>query len=151
MASYVPRAVSALLQGGYWAGLSADTIYAYSHIAAAIWLAASGVLAMVVVLVLGKRLLPVGVTAARPRPMWCVAWVVGRVMGVLLFLYYLLAVTTVRTHTPPPSLVLCNKSCFPLLWRPTCCILRPPSPVVCPFPVTLLGLARPSGVPTVGV
>ena len=98
MASYVPRAVSALLQGGYWAGLSPDTIYAYSHIAAAIWLAASGVLAMVVVLVLGKRLLPVGVTAARPRPMWCVAWVVGRVMGVLLLLYYLLAVTTVRTH-----------------------------------------------------
>lgn len=110
MASYVPRAVSALLQGGYWAGLSPDTIYAYSHIAAAIWLAASGVLAMVVVLVLGKRLLPVGVTAARPRPMWCVAWVVGRVMGVLLFLYYLLAVTTVRAPSPPPLPLSCATS-----------------------------------------
>jgi hypothetical protein len=96
--AYVPRAISALLQGGYWVDLGPDSVYTYSHIAAAVWLSASGMLALVAGVVLSHRVLVAsrGGVRAGSRVAALAAWACGRVAGVFLFLYYLLAVTTVR-------------------------------------------------------
>jgi hypothetical protein len=90
----VPHPIAALLQGGYWSNLSPDRLYAYSHFLAAGWLAGTGLLALVVsclctgkVLGAPSRRQPVAVTA--------VLWTLGRVVGAFMFVYYLLAVTTV--------------------------------------------------------
>jgi hypothetical protein len=95
--SQTPRAITALLQGGYWnweLTTRPTRIYSYSYVLAVLWVAGAFVGAWAVLGVWGRRVQP-----ERPRHRTTLGtmflWTLGRVTGIFLFLYALLSVTTV--------------------------------------------------------
>lgn len=91
-----PRSVTALLQASYWDHeFTPDRLYSFSYVLAVIWLLSAGVIAVVI----GAKL-PAWARPQQPetrmKARTTALWALGRVVGVFLFLYYLLAFVTVR-------------------------------------------------------
>ena len=102
-----PRAITALLQGGYWSQrFTPDRIFNYSYTMGALWIVCAGVVAVVVATLLPRRVRPER-TRHRRTVASAALWALGRVVGVFVFVYSLLAVTTVRDV----GLVVCVSEC----------------------------------------
>ena len=118
-----PRAITGLLQGGYWTSLTPQALFSYSYFVTALWAAAVAVVAFVVATVwasqfssargLSRRRRGVGLGAGaspsdavnlratapvsdqRPSVVTAALWMVGRLAALYSGVYYVLAVTTV--------------------------------------------------------
>ena len=118
-----PRAITGLLQGGYWTSLTPQALFSYSYFVTALWAAAVAIVAFVVATVwasqfssargLSRRRRGVGLGAGaspgdavnlratapvsdqRPSVVTAALWMVGRLAALYSGVYYVLAVTTV--------------------------------------------------------
>ena len=106
-ANRAPRAVAALLQGGYWSPqFVPQRLYSYSYVLGVMWVLGAAVVGLTLARCLRLPQRRHGgrpTEAAHGRRSTATAttlWTLGRVVGGFAFVYYLLALTTVGAVSP---------------------------------------------------